>query len=126
MRKNMWYSMEPAKLTVSMPISVYEKIKHDIKIENEGSCFATKWDLIDRDRDILNFRVKKHDSDTSRWGLSENGVGGWWDVISYLDSVTISSKFKDGNVIAHFSIFIRDSIELDKSESREMILNELV
>ena len=50
----------------------------------------------------------------------------FWKIESYLDRVSISSRFRNGEVIAIFEVSIFEEEELDKSELRDLLLNELV
>ena len=36
MRKDMWYNMEPVKIKLTLPESVYKAILVDIKLDNEN------------------------------------------------------------------------------------------
>ena len=45
---------------------------------------------------------------------------------TYLDGLTITSKFRNGDVTAKFSLSIFSEMELDKSELRNILLNQLI
>ena len=49
-----------------------------------------------------------------------------WKIESYLDRVSISSRFRNGEVTAIFEVSVFEEEELDKSELRDILLNELV
>ena len=50
----------------------------------------------------------------------------YWKIDAYLDRVSITSRFRNGEVIAIFEVSIFEEVELDKSEIREVLLNELI
>jgi len=117
MRKDMWYNMEPAKLKVTLPGSVYDAILLDIKLDNENKTL----------RDIFRFNLLLQKDDFSRdpdkLTVDKNE---FWKIDAYLDRVSTCSKFKNGDVTAIFEISIFEQEELDKSELRNILLNELV
>lgn len=117
MKDNMWYSMEPAKLKITMPASVYDVLSKDInrvnKDPNRDSCYRFRFD------------ISKFESDNVKWGISEH-KSGLWRVGTFVYSCSISSKFKNGDVIAIFDLAVDTAVMLDKSVLRDRILNELV
>jgi hypothetical protein len=117
MKKDYWYNMEPAKLKVTLPEAVYNAILIDIKLDNENDTL----------RDIFRFNLllQKDDFSRDRDKLTIE-TNEYWKIDSYLDRVSISSRFRNGDVTAIFEISIFEEIELDKSELREVLLNELV
>jgi len=50
----------------------------------------------------------------------------YWKINSYLDRVSITSRFRNGEVTAIFEVSIFEEEELDKSELRNILLSELV
>jgi len=112
MRKDMWYNMEPVKIKLTLPESVYNAILIDVKL-NEENIFRFNLLLqkgeISRDRDKLVVETNEY-----------------WKIDSRLDKRTISSRFRNGDVIAIFEVSIFEEEELDKSELREVLLNELI
>ena len=114
---NMWYSMEPVKLTVTMPESLYDIILLDIKLDKKNNTL----------RDIFRFRLLLNKDEISRDRdklVVENNE--LWDMETYLDRSTISSKFRNGDVKVVFYLSVFEEKELDKSELRNILLSELV
>lgn len=114
---NMWYSMEPVKLTVTMPESLYDIILLDIKLDKKNNTL----------RDIFRFRLLLNKDEISRDRdrlVVENNE--LWDMETYLDRSTISSKFRNGDVKVVFYLSLFEEKELDKSELRNILLSELV
>ena len=116
-RRDMWYNMEPAKLKITIPESVYNAILLDIKLDNENKTL----------RDIFRFNLLLQKGEISRSSdklIVETNE--FWKIESYLNRVSISSRFRNGDVTAIFEISIFEQIELDKSDLRNILLNELV
>jgi hypothetical protein len=116
-KKNMWYNMEPVKLKFTLPESVYNVILLDIKLDNENKT----------QRDIFRFNLLLQKDELSRNSdklIVENSE--YWKVESFLDRVSISSRFRNGDVTAIFEVSIFNQIELDRSAIREVLLNELL
>ena len=118
MRKDLWYNMEPVKIKVTIPKSLYDIIKLDIKLDNENHTL----------RDIFRFKLLLQKGELSRdrdkLVVDTNEL---WKIESYLDRVsTTSHPDRNGNVTAIFDISIFEEEELDKSELRNLLLNELV
>lgn len=114
---NMWYSMDPVKLTVTIPESLYDIILLDIKLDNKNNTL----------RDIFRFRLLLNKDEISRDRdklVVENNE--LWDMETYLDKSTISSKFRNGDVKVVFYLSVFEEKELDKSELRNILLSELV
>lgn len=114
---NMWYSMEPVKLTVTMPESLYDIILLDIKLDKKNNTL----------RDIFRFRLLLNKDEISRDRdklVVENNE--LWDMETYLDRSTISSKFRNGDVKVVFYLSVFEETELNKSELRNILLSELV
>lgn len=112
MRKNMWYNMEPVKIKLTIPESVYNAILIDVKLNKEN---------------ILKFNLLLKKGETSRYRdklLVETNE--YWKIDAYLDRVSITSKFRNDEVTAIFEVSISEEEELDKSELRNILLNELV
>lgn len=117
MRKDMWYNMEPVKIKLTIPDSVYRAILVDIKFNNEDG-----WN-----RDTFNFNLllKKDELSRDRDKLVVES-NEYWKIKSFVDRCSITSRFRNGDVIAIFEVSIFEEEELDKSELREALLNELV
>lgn len=121
MRGDMWYSMEPAKIKITMPASVYDVLSKDInRINNDpdrDSCYRLSFDVIKFESDNVKWRISYHKS-------------GVWRVNTFVYNCTVSSKFRNGDVIAIFDIAVDNADILDKSIFtsilRDRILNELV
>lgn len=114
---NMWYSMEPVKLTVTMPESLYDIILLDIKLDKKNNTL----------RDIFRFRLLLNKDEISRdrdkLVVETNEL---WNMETYLDRATISSKFRNDEVKVVFHLSVFEETELDKSELRNILLSELV
>jgi len=117
MRKDMWYNMEPVKIKFTLPESVYRAILIDIKLNKED-----EWN-----RDTFNFNLllKKDELSRDRDKLVVES-NEYWKIKSFVDRRSITSRFRNGDVIAIFELSIFEEEELDKSELREVLLNELV
>lgn len=110
-----WYSLLPGKLTVKMPKEFYKKILKDVKEDpNNNTLF-----------DLINFKIIKskgeffHDEDD----LDSLVI---YDVNSIIDRSIISSEFKNGEVLAHFSLRIDGLKKTSKQEIREILLNQIL
>ena len=117
MRKDRWYSMEPAKIKVTMPSTIYDIISKDINTVNSDpnreSCYRFRFD------------ISKFESDNVKWGISDH-KSGLWRVSTFVYSCSVSSRFKNGDVIAIFDLAVDNAELLDKSVFRDRILDELV
>ena len=115
-KNDMWYSMEPAKLTVTIPQSLYDIILLNIKLDNKNNTL----------QDIFRFRLLLQKGEMSRdrdkLVVETNEL---WNMETYLNRATISSKFRNGEVKVVFHLSVFEETELDKSELREILLNEL-
>jgi len=111
---NMWYSMEPVKIKLTIPESVYNAILIDIKLDkNDRKTFS------------FNLLLQKDDfsRDPDKLTIETNEL---WKIDTYLNRVSISSRFRNGEVTAVFEVSIFEQEELDKSELRNLLLGELV
>ena len=117
MRKDMWYNMEPVKIKFTLPESVYKAILIDIKLDDENKTL----------RDIFRFNLllQKDEISRDRDKLVVE-TNEYWKIDACVDRASITSRFKNGNVTAIFEVSIFEETELDKSELRDMLLNELV
>lgn len=123
MRKDMWYNMEPVKIKLTLPESVYKAILLDIKLNNENKNQKNK----NFQRDIFRFNLLLSKDELSRDRdrlIVETNE--YWKIDAYLDRSIITSRFRNGEVIAIFEVSIFEEVELDKSEIREVLLSELV
>jgi arginyl-tRNA synthetase len=117
MSKNMWYSQEPAKLKVTLPISVYDKIKKDIKADNTNETLF----------DVIKFKVLKGEGEILNFNKSKDSVKEMWQLECYLKSFVICSQFKKEKIlIVNFDISVIESELLKKSEMRDIILSEFI
>lgn len=117
MRKDMWYNMEPVKIKFTLQESVYKAILIDIKLDDENKTL----------RDIFKFNLLLQKGELSRDRdklVVESNE--YWKIDAYLDRCSITSRFRNGDVTAIFEVSIFEEMELDKSELREVLLNELV
>ena len=108
MRKDWWYSMEPVKLTATIPLTEYFKMKLDIKDCDDNFHFRL---LVDKKDNVKNF--------------SNKFVDGLWMVDSKFERSTISSSFSKGIVKVVFKLHICDRELSGKDELREFILSDL-
>jgi hypothetical protein len=114
---DMWYNMEPVKLIVTIPQSLYDIILLDIKLDKENKTL----------HDIFRFNLLLQKGEMSRDRdrlLVE--LNEFWNIDSYLHRSTIASKFKNDEVTIVFDISVFEEVELDKSELRNLLLGELV
>lgn len=107
LKKNEWANFEPVKVKSIMPLSDYLKLSDDIK-DSDGE-FHFK---------LLVNKKDKHD-------CVSIGDDGLWSIDSKVDRSTITSRFKDGVVNVIFKLSIFESDEADKSELRDLIINDL-
>jgi hypothetical protein len=115
MRKDMWYNMEPVKIKLTLPESVYKAILIDIKLNK------------DEYRDIFSFNLLLNKDEMSRdRDKLVVETNEYWKIDACVDRVSITSRFRNGDVIAIFEVSIFEEEELDKSELRNLLLNELV
>jgi hypothetical protein len=114
---DMWYSMEPVKLTVTMPQSLYDIILLDIKLDKENKTL----------HDIFRFNLllQKGEMSRDRYKLVVE-TNEFWEMETYLNRATISSKFRNDGVKVVFDISVFEENELDKSELRNILLSELI
>jgi hypothetical protein len=115
MRKDMWYNMEPMRIKITLPESVYKAILIDIKLNK------------DEHRDIFSFNLLLNKDEMSRdRDKLVVETNEYWKIDACVDRVSISSRFRNGDVTAIFEVSIFEEEELDKSELRNILLNELV
>ena len=115
MRKDMWYNMEPVKIKLTLPESVYKAILIDIKLNK------------DEYRDIFSFNLLLNKDEMSRdRDKLVVETNEYWKIDACVDRSSITSRFRNGDVIAIFEVSIFEEEELDKSELRNLLLNELV
>lgn len=114
MRKDMWYNMEPVKIKLTLPESVYNAILIDIKLDKN-----------DRETFSFNLLLKKDETSRDRDKLLVE-TNEYWKIDAYVNRSSISSRFRNGEVTAIFEVSIFEEEELDKSELRNILLNELV
>ena len=115
MRKDMWYNMEPVRIKLTLPESTYKAILIDIKSNK------------DEYRDIFSFNLLLNKDEMSRdRDKLVVETNEFWKIDACVDRVSISSRFRNGLVTAIFEVSIFEEEELDKSELRNLLLNELV
>jgi sRNA-binding regulator protein Hfq len=108
MKDDMWYSMEPVKITVTIPLTNYFKMRTDIKDSDNNLHFRL---LVDKNDSVKNF--------------SEEFNQGLWMVDSQFERSTITSSFSKGVVKVIFKLHIYERELTPKSELREFIMNDL-
>ena len=114
MRKDMWYNMEPVKIKLTLPESVYNAILIDIKLDKN-----------DRETFSFNLLLKKDETSRDRDKLLVE-TNEYWKIDAYVNRSSISSRFRNGEVTAIFEVSIFEQEELNKSELRNILLNELI
>jgi hypothetical protein len=109
--------MEPVKLTVTIPRSLYDIILLDIKLDDTNNTL----------NDIFRFKLllQKGEMSRDRDKLVVE-TNEFWEMETYLNRATISSKFRNDDVKVVFDISVFEETELDKSELRNLLLGELV
>lgn len=121
MREDMWYNMEPVKIKFTLPESVYKAILIDIKLNKDERKSRF------RHRDIFSFNLLLNKDELSRdpdkLTVETNE---YWKIDACVDRVSITSRFRNGEVTAIFEVSIFEDVELDKSELRNILLSELV
>ena len=106
-----WWSMEPVKLVLRLPLSTYNKILSDIKLRNE---------------ELLEFKIHKQKDEVVNWNVYSSDESELWKFTTLIDRISYTSKFNDGTVTAHFEFMVQNHSICDKSELRELLLSELV
>lgn len=127
MKSNMWYSMEPVKLHVVMPISVYKEIYNFFikEINSDGSDMS----VLHQQDNTINFQIHVSETDkiNSRVIEQDRHKQGLWDLECFIISASFSSKFKNESVMAIFDVNVMNcDFIIDKSILRDLLLNELV
>lgn len=121
MKDDMWYSMEPARIKVTLPESEYRKISE-----------FTKKEMRLCEYDTFVFQVYKSESDKMKWihtshtGSEFKENNGLWNVDCFVYSASICSKFRNGLVTAVFDVNACSFTKCNKSILRDLLLNELV
>jgi hypothetical protein len=75
---------------------------------------------------MLNLRILKELNEEVKWGIHSSDQIELWEIDASLDRISISSEFPDGTIIAKLDINIDQSNKCDKSELRELLLNEIL
>ena len=109
--KYIWYSMEPVSIKLSLPKYIYDKILLDIKLDNDKFRFKLLLQKGDLSRKEDNSQVVQNEL---------------WEIKTYLERCVITSEFRNGDVAVKFSLTIFEELELDKSELRNILLNQLI
>ena len=109
--KNTWYSMEPISIKPTFPKYIYDKILLDIKLDNDKFRFKLLLQKGDLSRKEDNSQVVQNEL---------------WEIKTYLDRCVITSEFRNDDVTVKFSLLIFEEEELDKSELRNILLNQLI
>ncbi len=117
---NTWYNMEPVSIKLTFPKYIYDKILLDIKLDSENDTLS----------DIFRFKLLLKKGELSRNKETNRRYpqvvqNELWKIKTYLDRLTITSKFRNGDVTVKFSLSIFEEEELDKSDIRELILMDL-
>ena len=116
--KYIWYSMEPVSIKLSLPKYIYDKILLDIKLDNDNNGL----------RDIFRFKLLLQKGELSRNWRQQTQVdqNELWEMKTYLDRCTVTSEFRNGDVTVKFTLSIFEEEELEKSELRNILLNQLI
>ncbi len=107
-----WSNMEHAKIKVKIPLSLYNEIRQDIRSQE--------------DTPTINFSVHKEKDEVVNWASYSSDESELWKFTAIIERISYSSKFSDGSVIAHIDCLIQYNDKCDKSELRELLLNELI
>ena len=109
--ENTWYSMEPISIKPTFPKYIYDRILLDIKLDNDKFRFKLLLQKGDLSRKEDNSQVVQNEL---------------WEIKTYLERCVITSEFGNGDVTVKFSLSIFEEEELDKSELRNILLNQLI
>jgi len=109
MRKDMFYSMEPVKLRIRVPITTYDTIMLDIKNDEDNNTLL----------DIMRFKILYF----KQSNINDLEI---WDLVAFLDTNTISSKFNDGTIGVNFKLSISNEVKLSKQDTRDILLNNIL
>ena len=109
--ENTWYSMEPISIKPTFPKYIYDRILLDIKLDNDKFRFKLLLQKGDLSRKEDNSQVVQNEL---------------WEIKTYLERCVITSEFRNGDVAVKFSLTIFEELELDKSELRNILLNQLI
>ena len=120
--KNTWWNMEPVKLKVRIPISLYRQIILDINDRNEQLRESKESGI----ESVLKFKIHKELSEKVSWGVYSSEDSELWEFTTLLDRISYTSKFNDETVMANFDFLVQEHNRCDKSELREIILNEIL
>lgn len=103
MKDDMWYSMEPVKFRITIPLNIYNEILKDIK----------------------NYKDDRYiGDDTFIFKLQDGNE--LYEIYSVLYRSSILSRFPNGEVTVLFNISIYEKELKEKSILRDLILNQLV
>lgn len=117
MSKDMWYSMEPAKVRVSLPKNILQKILLDVKEDVKNNTL----------HDIIKFKILKSAGEELYFNDSINENVELWKLECYLNSSIISSEYKKKGIVSvHFDISVIESQLLNKDEMRDILLSEIL
>lgn len=117
MFKDMWYSMEPAKVRVTLPKDILKKILIDVKEDKNNNTL----------HDIIKFKILKSAGEELYFNESKDENIEFWELECYLNSSIISSEYKKGGIVSvHFDISVIESQLLGKNEMRDILLNEIL
>ena len=114
MDKNMWYSMEPVRLKIQMKYEDYVDILYDVKNDTTNKTL----------RDILKFKVLGKISEFPNNGDNIDEIV-LLTIESYLDRISILSKVRD-NITVQFDVSIYDKKMGDKSDIRDILIDQLI
>lgn len=120
----LWYSMEPARLSITMPKSIYNDIINSLKLRT--AIQKSKSLSYGETEPMLNLKILKELNEEVKWGIHSSDQIELWEIDALLDRISISSEFPDGTIIAKLDINIDQSNKCDKSELRELLLNEIL
>jgi len=112
MAKGHWYNMEPVKIKITMPSSDYYEIVKSLNKKKNAYGEPT-----------ISFNIHNDVDKLDNSSIKEVGL---WEIKGILESTTISSKFRDGTIIAIFDFRVIGSKLHDKSVLRNLLLSELV
>lgn len=122
MKTDYWYNMAIVKVKARMPIQKYKKIILDIRIKNEEIQSGLKRGT----ENEFDFSILINDGEFIHWLGRDSESVELWKFNSFLERISYTSQFNDGTVVVNFDLLIKEQSLCDKSQLREVLLNQLV
>jgi hypothetical protein len=114
--------MAIVKVKARMPIQKYKKIILDIRIKNEEIQSGLKRGT----ENEFDFSILINDGEFIDWLGRDSESAELWEFNSFLERISYTSQFNDGTVVVNFDLLIKEQSLCDKSQLREVLLNQLV